>query len=134
MGSLLLFPFWSVKFASWINKRRKLSLHKDGAEAHINCSLKSNGWKDPPSVSWLCKRFAYIWNIVKSSQIRQKVFEKKVYSEEGYATSLGCGDILPMILQNDVNADKFYLVRGKKLAGLIQLLHLTAFLKFYLLV
>lgn len=60
--AFVLFPFWSVKFASWITKRRKLSLHKDGAEADINCSLKSSGWKDPSSVSLLRKRFTYLWN------------------------------------------------------------------------
>lgn len=63
-----------------------------------------------------------------------KILEKKVYSEEGYATFLGWGDILPVILQNYVNADNFYPIPGKKLTGLIELLHLIASLKFYLLV
>lgn len=70
---------------------------------------------------------------IKIITSQPKYLEKKVYSEEGYATSLGWGDILPVILKSDMNADNFYPISGKKLAGLTQLLHLTAFLKFYLL-
>lgn len=131
--AFVLFPFWSVKFASWITKGRKLPLHKDGGEADINCSLKANGWKDPSSVSLLCKRFTYIWNR-NHHKSAKKFWGKKTLLWRGLCNILRLGDILPVILQNDENDDNFYPIPGKKLADLIQLLHLTVFLKFYLLV
>lgn len=42
--------------------------------------------------------------------------KKKVYSGEGYATSLGWDDILPVILQNYMNADNFFILfQGRNL-------------------